>query len=665
MHYLPLAIVRLVHSYQNLKFLKLLTLYTKNQASYLVKSLLSLRTIMPGQSLFIPPSNESQSNFSYAAKYTSPSSGPSQEELQTPLEFLSHFRPTYMLGVEQQSAIQKDTFPPWDLYLTQFWFQASIWNNILEAGKYRESEKLLKGVMKKQKQLLGDNHPDTLSTMGSLSKTYFALREYQKPQNSIYCAGETETAPSLAYLAIREYRKAEELNVIVLEKRKQLLGDSHPHTLCTMDNLASTYSGMGEHQKAKELILLGDNHPDTLCTMRNLAWAYSAITNAYSGLRKHRKAKNSVLLCWRNRNSFWVTAIYTPCLPWVVWLGHTQSWESIKSQRTRCYCAGETETASGRQSSTHPACHSNLANTYSALGEHQKAEELNAIIVLGKQQQLPGNSHAHTLHSIGNLASTYSGMGEHQMAKVLCVIVLEKQKQLLGDKHPHTLRTMGNLASTYSGMGEHQKAKELCVIVLEKQKQLLGDKHPHTLRTMGNLASTYSGMGEHQKAKELCVIVLEKQKQLLGDKHPDTLCTMGGLAATYSGLGEHQKAKELCVIVLEKQKQLLGDNHLHTLLTMGNLAGTYSGLGEHQKAEELNVIVLEKRKQLLGDHHPHTLHAMGNLANTYSALGEYQKAKELNVIVLEKRKQLLGDNHPDTLRTMGNLAIIQRTLRNC
>ncbi|KAF8195144.1 P-loop containing nucleoside triphosphate hydrolase protein [Mycena galopus ATCC 62051] len=135
-----------------------------------------------------------------------------------------------------------------------------------EVGKYKQSEKLLEEMLEKQKQLLGDNHPDTLRTMSNLANTYSSLGEHQK---------------------------AEELNVTVLEKQKQLLGDNHPDTLHTMGNLASTYSGLGEHQKAKGLNvtvlekrkqLLGDNHPDTLCTMGNLA-------NTYSSLGEHRKAK--------------------------------------------------------------------------------------------------------------------------------------------------------------------------------------------------------------------------------------------------------------------------------------------------------------------------------------------------------------------------------------
>jgi tetratricopeptide (TPR) repeat protein len=95
------------------------------------------------------------------------------------------------------------------------------------------------------------------------------------------------------YSDLGEHQKAKELKATVLEKQKQDLVDNHPDTLCTMGNLANTYSHLGEHQKAKELKatvleqwkqILGDNHPDTLHTMGNLASTYSA-------LGEHQKAK--------------------------------------------------------------------------------------------------------------------------------------------------------------------------------------------------------------------------------------------------------------------------------------------------------------------------------------------------------------------------------------
>ncbi|KAJ7300697.1 hypothetical protein DFH08DRAFT_828209 [Mycena albidolilacea] len=399
-----------------------------------------------------------------------------------------------------------------------------------EAGKYKQCEKLMEGVLEKQKQVLGDNHPDTLRTMGNLAWTYSCLGEHQK---------------------------AKEFNLTVLEKKKQVLGNNHPHTLHTMGNLAWTYSDLGEHQKAKELNLnvlekqkqvLGDNHPDTLRTMGNLAWVYS-------DLGEHQKAKElnlTVLERWKqvlgDNHPDTLTAMGN--------LARTYS-DLGEHQMAKELEATVLEKQKQVLGDNHPrTLHTmgSLASTYSDLGEHQKAKELKAT-VLEKQKQVLGNNHPDTLLTTGNLANTYSNLGEHQKAKELNLTVLEKQKQVLGDNHPDTLRTMGNLARTYSDLGEHQKAKEIKATVLEKQKQVLGDNHPQTLVTMNNLAKTYSDLGEHQKAKELNLTMLEKRKQVLGDNHPDTLRTMGNLARTYSNLGEHQKAKELKATVLDKQNQ--------------------------------------------------------------------------------------------------------------
>ncbi|KAF9476076.1 hypothetical protein BDN70DRAFT_812909, partial [Pholiota conissans] len=123
-------------------------------------------------------------------------------------------------------------------------------------GHWKEAEKLWVEVMEKRKQVLGHNHPDTLSSMANLASTY---------QNQGH------------------WKEAEKLQAEVMEKRKQLLGDNHPHTLLSMANLASTYRNQGHWKEAEKLEvevmekskqLLGDNHPHTLSSMANLASTY-------------------------------------------------------------------------------------------------------------------------------------------------------------------------------------------------------------------------------------------------------------------------------------------------------------------------------------------------------------------------------------------------------
>ena len=71
-------------------------------------------------------------------------------------------------------------------------------------------------VMEKTKQVLEDDHPDTLTSIANLASTY---------RNQGH------------------WKEAETLDVVVMEKRKQVLGDDHPDTLASVANLASARRG--------------------------------------------------------------------------------------------------------------------------------------------------------------------------------------------------------------------------------------------------------------------------------------------------------------------------------------------------------------------------------------------------------------------------------------
>ncbi|KAE9383315.1 hypothetical protein BT96DRAFT_844165, partial [Gymnopus androsaceus JB14] len=72
----------------------------------------------------------------------------------------------------------------------------------------------MRRVLKLQKEVIGENHPDTLTSMANLASTYHAL-------------GKLESA--------------EKLDEEVLIPQKEVTGEHHLDTLISMHNLASTY----------------------------------------------------------------------------------------------------------------------------------------------------------------------------------------------------------------------------------------------------------------------------------------------------------------------------------------------------------------------------------------------------------------------------------------
>ena len=66
---------------------------------------------------------------------------------------------------------------------------------------------------------------------------------------------------------------------MVMETRKRVLGEEHPDTLVSMNNLVSTYWSQGRWKEAEMLgvlvmetrkRVLGEEHPDTLTSIANL-----------------------------------------------------------------------------------------------------------------------------------------------------------------------------------------------------------------------------------------------------------------------------------------------------------------------------------------------------------------------------------------------------------
>ena len=409
-----------------------------------------------------------------------------------------------------------------------------------ESGYYHEELQLQLQVLEQRKNILGDEHLDTIWALSNLGSTYYRMGQY---------------------------KAAEKLGSEVLEKRKRILGDDHPSTIQVMGNLASTCHAMGKYKEAQELKIeilekrkqtLGEEHPDTIWTMGN------------------------------------------------------------------------------------------VASTYHAMGKYNEAEQLGSK-VLEKRKIILGEEHPDTILAMGNLASTLHAKGQYAEAEELMVEVLQKRKRILGDDHPNTIWTLGGVASTYHAMGKYQEAQKLENEVLEKRKNLLGDEHPDTIQAMANLASTLHALGQYKEAEKHKIEVLEKRKRLLGEEHPHTIWTMGSIASTYQMMGKYKEAERLKVEVLEKRKKVLGEEHPHTIRTMGSIASTYVAMGQLKQAEKLIIEALEKNRRILGDEHPETIKTLRSIASTYQAMGQYEEAERFARKLPELREKYFGDGVPDKM----------------
>ncbi|KAF2834152.1 kinesin light chain 3 [Patellaria atrata CBS 101060] len=544
-------------------------------------------------------------------------------------------------------------------------------------GRYNESEELFMQVMETRKRVLGDEHPDTLTSMANLASTYRNQGRWKEAEELEVQVMETSkrvlgdehpnTLIGMGNLASTYryqggWKEAEELEVRVMETSKRMRGDEHPNTLTSMANLASTYRSQGRWKEAEELEVqvmetrkrvLGDEHPDTLTSMANLASTYrnqgrwkEAEELEVQVMETSKRVlgdehPNTLTSMTNLASTFWDQG----------WWKEAEELD-VQVMETRKRVLGD----------EHPdmlASMANLASTYRNQGRWKEAEDLE-VQVMETSKRVLGDEHPNTLIAMANLASTYRNQGRWKEAEDLEVQVIETRKRVLGDEHPDTLTSMDNLASTFWNEGRWKEAEELEVQVMETRKRVLGHEHPNTLISMANLASTYRNQGRWKEAEDLDVQVIETSKRVLGDEHPNTLTSMTNLASTYRNQGRWKESEELEVQVMETKKRVLGDEHPNTLTSMTNLASTYRNQGRWKEAEDLEVQVMKTSKRVLGDEHLNTLTSMANLASTFWNQGRWKEAEELEVQVMETSKRVLGNEHPNTLTSMANLASTYR-----
>jgi tetratricopeptide (TPR) repeat protein len=247
-------------------------------------------------------------------------------------------------------------------------------------GRWTEAERLYVQVMETSKRVLGEEHPDMLTSMANLASTY-------RNQG--------------------RWTEAERLDVQVMETSSRVLGEEHPFTLTSMSNLASTYWNQGRWTEAERLDVqvmetskrvLGEEHPDTLTSMNNQASTY----------RNQRR--------WTEAERL-----------------------DVQVMETRKRVLGE----------EHPdtlTSMANLASTFWNQGRWTEAERLD-VQVMETRKRVLGEEHPDTLTSMNNLAWTLKSNGRDDEALELITVCVQLLRQKLGANHPNTIASTATLTA--------------------------------------------------------------------------------------------------------------------------------------------------------------------------------------------------------------------------
>jgi tetratricopeptide (TPR) repeat protein len=481
-----------------------------------------------------------------------------------------------------------------------------------------------------------------------------------KPAHSPTSIETADTYDAAAQYLHHQGREAHtiRLRTAALVQREQALGDTHPHTLASRNNLAGAYKEAGDLGRAIPLYetalaqseqVLGDTHPQTLVSRHDLAWAYKEAGDLSRAIPLYETAlaQSEQVLGGTHPN----TLASRNNLAWAY---------RAAGDLGRAIPLYETALAQSEQvlGDTHPntlASRNNLAGAYEAAGDLARAIPLYET-ALAQSEQVLGDTHPQTLVSRHDLAWAYKEAGDLSRAIPLLKTALVQREQVLGDAHPHTLVSRNSLAGAYEAAGDLARAIPLYETTLAQSEQVLGDTHPNTLGSRHNLAGAYQTAGDLARAIPLYETTLAQSEQVLGDTHPQTLVSRHNLASAYRAAGDLGRAIPLLKTALAQCEQVLGDTHPHTLASRNSLAYVYREAGDLAHAIPLLETILAQCEQILGDTHPKTLASRNNLADSYNDAGRVEDALALLGRVLAEYERILGEDHPHILAARNNLA---------
>ena len=351
------------------------------------------------------------------------------------------------------------------------------------------------------------------------------------------------------------------------------LGEDHPDTATSYNNLASNLNAQGRYDEAEPLYrkaleihtqVLGEDHPDTATSYNNVAYNLDDQGRYDEAEPLYRKALEI---------------------------------------RTRMLGEDHPDTATS---------YNNVASNLDDQGRYDEAEPLYRK-ALEIRTRVLGEDHPDTATSYNNVASNLNAQGRYDEAEPLYRKALEIGTRVLGEDHPSTAASYNNVAYNLNAQGRYDEAEPLYRKALEIRTRMLGEDHPDTATSYNNVASNLDDQGCYDEAEPLYRKALEIHTQVLGEDHPDTATSYNNVASNLDDQGRYDEAEPLYRKALEIRTRVLGEDHPDTATSYNNVAYNLNAQGRYDEAEPLLRKAVKAMERALGPQHPHSVTLRRNL----------------------------------------------------
>jgi tetratricopeptide (TPR) repeat protein/tRNA A-37 threonylcarbamoyl transferase component Bud32 len=436
--------------------------------------------------------------------------------------------------------------------------QTIMGNTLRGLGSYARAIEVLQRARTTREQELEADHPDTLTTLNDLARTYWFAAKFPE---------------------------AIELFEQVRDARVRTLGAKHPDTLDTTSSLAGAYKSAGKlpeaialYQQVRDIHAneLGAEHSDTLNTSSSLGFAYLAAGKRKEAIALFDQVRKAQVKKTGADHPDSLTTLHNLAVAYEAAGKLTEAIALNRKVRD-----ARVKKLGAEHPSTLTTLH-NLAGDYMRVGMLTEAIAIYQQVRDAKVKKL-GADHRDTLATMNNLALAYQNAGKLAEAIALYQQVRDVSVNKLGADHPDVLTTHSNLGKAYQTAGKLAEALRLLeqAAVGVQQRRFV---HEHAVSIIAATAAAHEAAKAWDRAESWRRALLAHIKEKSGAESSPYANQLNVLG--WNLLQQHRwtEAEDLIRESL-KLRQKLTPGAWATFVTRSNLGAALAGQGKHADAE--------------------------------------------------------------------------------
>lgn len=295
------------------------------------------------------------------------------------------------------------------------------------------------------------------------------------------------------YIALGMFDAALPLQARAIELRRKELGDDHPDTMTSINNMGGLLHARGEIAAVEPYFrealerrrrVLGPDHADTLLSLNNMGGLLHAQGDLVGAEKCYKEAMEGRRKTRGDDDPGTLTSINT------------------------------------------------VATILREQGKLDEAEPFNREALERRTRVLGADSPA-TLITLSNMGVLLRLQGKLEEAEKYHVEALEKRRRVLGEDHPSTLISVSNMGELRKAQGRLDEAEPHVVEALEKRRRILGPEHPQSIGSAAQMGELRTAQRRWADAEALLLPAAEVAEAKLPPRSEARVAVVKALEGLY------------------------------------------------------------------------------------------------------------------------------------